>query len=136
LTCLADRIRSARQCSGWTLDQLADRAGISKTYLWELEKDEAGEKRPSADVLGRLAYTLGLTLAELIGHPTVEVDGRAVELPPGLVEFDERMNAMGERLNREELIDLMGTRFRGRGPGNADEWHLLYLIAKGWGRQL
>ena len=52
---LARRLREAREAAGLTLEELAEKAEVSKTYLWELEKDEAGEKKPSADVLLRVA---------------------------------------------------------------------------------
>ena len=52
---LSERLRHLRESAGLSLDELADKAKISKTYLWELEKDKAGEKKPSADVLLRIA---------------------------------------------------------------------------------
>ena len=48
---LAKRITELREKAGLTIDELAKKATISKTYMWELEKDEAGAKKPSADVL-------------------------------------------------------------------------------------
>lgn len=68
---LARRLRQAREAAGFTLEELAERSEVSKTYLWELEKDEAGEKKPSADILLRIANALSVTLAELLGLPAV-----------------------------------------------------------------
>ena len=48
---LAQRIREAREAADLTLEELAERAEVSKTYVWELEKDEAGEKKPSAEAI-------------------------------------------------------------------------------------
>lgn len=66
-TSIAERLRACRRRRGMTLDQLAAAAGISKTYLWELEADKDGVKRPSADVLSRLSRALGITLSDLMG---------------------------------------------------------------------
>ena len=35
---LAEKIRKLREAKELSLDDLADKAGISKTYLWELER--------------------------------------------------------------------------------------------------
>lgn len=127
---LAARIRDRRQKAGLTLDQLAKKAGISKTYLWELENDEAGEKKPSADVLLKLAKALGTTLADLMGLPTVKVDAGTIDLPESLLEFARRMEKIHQRLTKEELRELASMRFRGGQPRSADDWHALYLVFK------
>ena len=68
---LATRLRELRDAKGMSLDEVAKKAKISKTYLWELEGDADEEKKPSADVLLRIANALGTTLAELLSLPTV-----------------------------------------------------------------
>src|SRR5213592_2964983 len=103
---LAQRLRELRDRSGLSLDEVATKAGISKTYLWELEKDEAGAKKPSADVLLRLANALSTTIAELLALPTVRVKAEAVQLPPALVELSKRMQAQGTELSEADLHDL------------------------------
>jgi len=50
---LAARLQQARKEAGLTLEQLSDESGLSKTYLWELENDVKGVKKPSADTLMR-----------------------------------------------------------------------------------
>src|SRR5437868_14914816 len=95
---LADRIRTLRTQAGLSLEELATKAGLSKTYLWELEKDEAGIKKPSADVLLRLASALSTTIADLMSLPTVRVKQDQVQIPPSLAEFQERMQVMGTPL--------------------------------------
>lgn len=69
----AHRLKAHREAAGFTLAELAERAGISKTYLWELEKDEAGEKSPSVDVAKKIAAALSIGLLDLVGD-----DDRAV----------------------------------------------------------
>ena len=59
---LARRIRSERAARGWSLDDLAGRAGVSKAMLSKIERAEAS---PTAATLSRVATAYGLTLARL-----------------------------------------------------------------------
>src|SRR3989442_6465428 len=124
---LAERLRQIRESEGLSLDELATRAKISKTYLWELEKDTAGEKKPSADVLLRIAAKLSVTIADLLGLPTIQDEEGPVELPPSLREFRTRMARLKTRLSERDLRDLALMKVRGGQPQTADEWHQLYL---------
>lgn len=56
-TKLGLKIRELRKSIPMTLDQLATEAGMSKSYLWELENRES--PRPSAEKLDALAKVLG-----------------------------------------------------------------------------
>jgi transcriptional regulator with XRE-family HTH domain len=125
---LAERIRKLREDNGLSLDELADKAKISKTYLWELEKDTAGTKKPSADVLMRIATALSTTLAHLLSLATVKIKEAAIELPPALKDFQNRMAAQKTPLTADDLRDLAVMKFRGGQPQTADEWHQLYLL--------
>lgn len=128
LATMAARIRRLREEKNLSLDELASKAGISKTYLWELEKDELGDKKPSADVLLRIAAALSTTIADLMSLPSVRVDHAEVMLSPSLREFQERMQKFGEALTPADLRDLATMKFRGGQPQTADEWHSLYLV--------
>lgn len=125
---LADRIRKLREDKELSLDELAAKAKISKTYLWELERDTEGAKKPSADVLMRIATALSTTLADLLSLETVTIQQATVELPPALKDFQNRMAAQNTPLTTEDLRDLAVMKFRGGQPQTADEWHQLYLL--------
>lgn len=56
-TKLGDKIRTLRKEAQLTLDALANAAGMSKSYLWELENRDS--PRPSAEKLDALAKVLG-----------------------------------------------------------------------------
>lgn len=56
---LGEKLRELRLKKGLTLDKLADAAGLSKSYLWELENRES--QRPSAEKLTALADELGVS---------------------------------------------------------------------------
>ena len=113
-----------------TLDQLAKAAGVSKTYVWELEQDTDGTKKPSAELLLKIANALSMTLADLMGLPSVKADNRTVELNESLQEFAERMRKLKTPLTEVEIRDLATTRFRGGQPKSADDWHDLYRVLK------
>jgi transcriptional regulator with XRE-family HTH domain len=127
---LAERIRKAREKAGMTLDQLARAAGVSKTYVWELEQDAEGAKKPSAELLLKIANALSITLADLMELPSVRVDNRPVEISESLREFIERMRKLKIKLTDAEIRDLATTRFRGGQPKTADDWHDLYRVLK------
>ena len=75
-----ERLRSRREADERSLAWVARKAGISKTYLWELERGRADS--PSALVLERLADLFGVTMDELWRGPTacLEADPPQPEL--------------------------------------------------------
>ena len=63
-TALGDKIQKLRKEKGLTLEQLADLAGSSKSYIWELENKNP--PRPSAEKLSKIAIQLGVTIEYLL----------------------------------------------------------------------
>ena len=63
-TSTGERIRTLRKARGYTLEQLAERSGSSKSYIWELEN--RAPPRPSAELLVRIAVALGVTIEYLL----------------------------------------------------------------------
>jgi transcriptional regulator with XRE-family HTH domain len=66
-------LRELRLARGWSLDQAAERSGISRRSLVALEQ---GGGNPSLSTLLRLAEGYGVGLADLVGDvskPTIEV---------------------------------------------------------------
>lgn len=64
ITRLGEKLRDLRKQHGFTLEKLADTAGLSKSYLWELENRES--QRPSAEKLTALADALGVAASYFI----------------------------------------------------------------------
>lgn len=60
-----DRLRYLRKLREWKLDTLAIGAGISVSYLSQLERGEKAD--PSARILQRLAIELGVSMERLLG---------------------------------------------------------------------
>jgi XRE family transcriptional regulator, regulator of sulfur utilization len=56
------RIRGLRQQKGWSQEELADKAGLHRTYIGAIER---GEQNVSIDNLERLAKVFGLALERL-----------------------------------------------------------------------
>jgi len=57
------RVRSIRQRKAWSLEELAERAGMHVTYLSSIER---GHRNPTLNVIGSLASALGVSLSELL----------------------------------------------------------------------
>jgi transcriptional regulator with XRE-family HTH domain len=58
------RINEERKAKRLSLDALAERTELSKTYLWELEK---GRCEPGAGTIVRLCRALGISADSLLG---------------------------------------------------------------------
>ena len=58
-TPLGEKIRTLRKAKGYTLEQLAELADSSKSYIWELENKNP--PRPSADKVAKIAAALQVT---------------------------------------------------------------------------
>lgn len=127
---LAQRLRDARKDAGLTLEQLAEAANVSKTYLWDLENDVFGNKKPSADVLLKIAEALQTTIADLLSLPSVRVNHTKIDITRSLVEFKDWMSQISEPLSDEDFKDLATMRFRGGQPKTKDDWYDLYRTLK------
>lgn len=120
------RVKQERKRRAWTLDQLAEIAGVSRRMLVNVEQ---GAVNPSVGTLLRLSDALGVGLPSLVEPPTrraakliragegavlwTGADGGRGELvagtePPDVVELWEWVLAPGERHDSEAHSD--GTR--------------------------
>lgn len=60
---LATNLRQGRARLEWSQEELAAQAGISQTYVSQME---SAQRRASIDVLDQLAAALGVEVAELL----------------------------------------------------------------------
>lgn len=67
---VGDKIKALRNEKRFTLDQLAQLAGCSKSYVWELEN--RNPPRPSAEKLSGIAKALGVTLEYFMDEEVTE----------------------------------------------------------------
>lgn len=92
-------IRALRKNRGYTLQALADRAGASKSYVWELERGRG--LRPSAQMLSRIAAALGVTLESIIGD-----EGLAASADKVFFKKYQALDATSKNIFRR-LADLL-----------------------------
>jgi transcriptional regulator with XRE-family HTH domain len=119
---LGDRIQELRKQKGLTLTELARQASISKGYLSQIERGEAG--RPSAQVLYVIASVLGTSVASLLGMPIGDADAE-VMISESLGAFAKAAN-----LSDDEVAMLARVRYRGRQPQTVEDWRYLYESIK------
>jgi transcriptional regulator with XRE-family HTH domain len=79
---LAKRIRDLRYSKGWGPDELANRAKISRTALYQIERGNTS--KPQAGTLRRISRALGVPLEILLDSTPVLSDQVAVDEQPEL----------------------------------------------------
>lgn len=65
-------IRALRVTAGLTQEELADRAGLDRSYIGGVER---GERNPTLSVIEKIAEGLGVTEAELFSYSTKQRSG-------------------------------------------------------------
>lgn len=63
---IGEKLFSLRQKSGASLQQVADKVGVSKAHVWELEKGRS--KNPSFELVRKLAAHYGVSIDVLTGE--------------------------------------------------------------------
>lgn len=132
LTKLGHTIRFLRQGKGWTLSDLADRSGVSKAYISDLENGSAG--KPNIQYVFSVANALQTTLDRLLGPSTPQIERPTergkVELPPGLEELRRQMS-----LTDDDVERLASINFRGHRPRDVEGWRYLLETLKMLGQR-
>lgn len=89
LSSLGRRIRLLRQEQSVTMQDLADRARISRSWLGSIER---GSAAPSIDIVRQLANALDTSVGSLLGHPNDRVtESSHVEDAINLIRQSERL---------------------------------------------
>jgi transcriptional regulator with XRE-family HTH domain len=112
-------IRAYREEVGMSLNQLAERSGISKGYLSALENEEHATRRPSGETLYSVAEALGVTMSDLMGRKLL-TEGPG-EIPASLKEFAEEAG-----LPQRDVAMLAAIEFRGEPPRTRERWSYIY----------
>jgi XRE family transcriptional regulator, regulator of sulfur utilization len=60
---IGEAVRAERKRLGWSQEELADQAGLSRAYVTELE---SGGRTPNLDTLSRLAHAFGMKTSKLL----------------------------------------------------------------------
>ena len=92
---IGQQIRKLRTEKKLTLDKLAEDAGLSKSYLWELENKSP--PRPSAEKIAGIAKALGVTVDFFMGETTPK-DLETAEDMAFFREYQQMSPKMKEKL--------------------------------------
>ena len=111
-------IRAFREDIGMSLNQLAEKSGISKGYLSAIENEEE-PRRPSGETLYAIAEALGVTMSDLMGRKLL-TEGPA-DIPDSLREFAEEAG-----LPQRDIAMLASIEFRGERPKTRERWSYIY----------
>jgi transcriptional regulator with XRE-family HTH domain len=126
---LGEKIKQLRVARGWSSGELSEKSGVSRAYLWQLER--GGKEHPSLQVLERLAKTLGVSVADFSDMP--QIQSSAKPAPPGLVAFlQKKSRELG--VTQSDVDVMKGIHFRGAQPSAPEDWELLFLFLKKWAR--
>ncbi len=74
---LGAKLAARRKARGLTLQALSCQAGLSKSYLWELEN--RASQRPSAEKLQALADALGVAVTYFLEEDVRDLETRHVD---------------------------------------------------------
>ncbi len=96
---VGERIRGRRAELGWTQDQLGQKAGISKSFLSDLEN---GKRSVGANNLLDIARALGVSLDFLMTGTASQDQRSEVPIPASLARF-----AAEERLTFRQTLMLL-----------------------------
>lgn len=113
------RIKRYREDKSMTAAQLAERAGISRSYVSELENGKGDHKRPSAQVMYKIGKALGISMSELLGQPLITES--PTRPSPSLQQF-----ARDHKIPDADVEMLASIRFRGDAPQTAERWEFIY----------
>ena len=128
LDTVGQRLNHIRSEKGLTLEGLANMSGVSKSFLWEVERDRSGI---SGRRLLQVANALGASLDYLLrGDPVPEeYEPQPIEVPHNLGELAQELG-LGYRQTMMLLeIERSIVARRGGGPQGTkskDEWESLY----------
>jgi transcriptional regulator with XRE-family HTH domain len=116
------RIKSFREQQGLSLSRLAEKAKVSKGYLWSLE-NKPDSRRPSAETLYAIADALGVTMADLMGRRLLSE--AEPDVPLSLREFADEAGLP------ETDVEMLATiQFRGDRPQTKDRWRYIYTAIR------
>jgi transcriptional regulator with XRE-family HTH domain len=88
---LAQKVRDFRYSKGWGPDELANRAEISRTALYQIESGKTG--LPRAGTLRRIAVALEVPMEDLLGEEDAAMEAQAASEP---AEISRRSRGLGD----------------------------------------
>jgi len=129
---IGKNISKFRKVKGLSISELARKAGVSKSYLWQVENKK--NTNPSIDFLTKVAEHLEVTIADLLDKPKTQI--KKIEIPD---EIDKNLLALikerkrkNNPINENILGALLQIQMRkGRKPQSKEDWaYLLETIER------
>ncbi|MBI5668255.1 MAG: helix-turn-helix transcriptional regulator [Chloroflexi bacterium] len=123
---LQDRLKEVRTLRNMTLKAIAERSGLSVSYLSDIER---GRTTPSFNTLELIAEALEMSVIDILHGVDFAGERTEASLPPGLAELlaDEEY---GHEITSEWIETLGKIQMRGKRPQTKREWLELYLHLK------
>ncbi len=114
------RVREEREKAGLSHAQLAEAAGLTKSYVVRLEMSGGN---PTVAALGAIADALDLTIADLLRKPKITLAADVLENVPNAL----RAYADDNNLNSAEVRMLASIRWRqGEQPHTVERWRFVH----------
>src|SRR5690606_32488346 len=118
---LQDRLKEVRTTHDLTLKELANRTGLSVSYLSDIER---GRTNPSLSTLESLAIALEMTVIDLLTGVDFAGEITEASLPPGLPELLEDEDYR-DQITPEWIAMLSKIQLRGKRPQTKEDWLIL-----------
>lgn len=128
---VGERIREIREKRGMTQDKLAEAAGLSKSFLSEVENDKSNI---SSRILLRIANELGASMDFLLDGTVKEaLEREPVVIPSALSKYAEKVNLT--YAEARELLDAHNSVIARRSSRSlkeftVDDWKRLHMAIK------
>ncbi len=128
---VGERIREIREKRGMTQEKLAEAAGLSKSFLSEVENDKSNI---SSQILLRIANELGASMDYLLDGTVKEaLEREPVVIPSALSKYAEKMNLTYAQTR--ELLDAHNSVIARRSSRatkefTVDDWKRLHAAIK------
>lgn len=97
---ISARIRIERESRGWSLNDLAERAGASRAMIHKIER---GESSPTASMLGRLSGAFGISMSTLIARAEMQ-EGKLLRFASQPVWRDPQSHYLRRHVSRRAAI--------------------------------
>ena len=103
---ISARIRIERESRGWSLNDLAERAGASRAMIHKIER---GESSPTASMLGRLSGAFGISMSTLIARAEMQ-EGKLLRFASQPVWHDPQSHYLRRSSRRAAICPLIWCR--------------------------
>lgn len=123
---LHERLKELRSDRQLTLKELAERSGLSVSYLSDIER---GRTVPTLATLEAISNALTVTVVDFLSGVDFAGEITDASLPGGLVELRDDPT-YGSQLTPEWIETLSKIQMRGKRPETKDDWLMLFLQLK------